>query len=433
MNKHISRRDFLKLGGGFMAAGVGATFLPGLWKGPILNPLAAPAATLPIDTHIDVAVSDGFVSVPGTVTGILPDPLAPPPFTMWGFGFRNVTGFTSQQVLAQKNKFQFSAPLLSIDEGKGTQITLTNLGFQIRPDLTDGHTIHFHGFRNAIPLFDGVPEMSIGVPIGRTFPYFYHPHDPGTYMWHCHFEDVEHVSMGMTGIIFVKPAQNGNTALYPSGKYAYNDGNGTTGYDREWGMFLNEWWSREHFEGAHIQEHDWSEYEADIWLLNGRVYPDTLAPNGGGSPLGPSGLAVDGNGDLLPPPGRPDLKYQPISSLVTCNAGDRVLLRFVNLGFQQHAMTLAGIPMKVVGRDATLLRGRDGTDLTNMTDTIYIGPGQSVDAIFVAPSVASQTTYLLYNRNFAYLHNPGSSGLGGQMTEIRVSPSGVPPQTAPNT
>ena len=48
------------------------------------------------------------------------------------------------------------------------KITLTNLGLSVRPDLVDGHTIHWHGFRNAIPLFDGVPELSIAVPIGPT-------------------------------------------------------------------------------------------------------------------------------------------------------------------------------------------------------------------------------------------------------------------------
>ena len=70
--------------------------------------------------------------------------------------------------------------------------------------------MHWHGFVNAIPLFDGVPELSISVPIGRDFTYFYRPHDPGTYMYHCHFEDVEHVQMGMTGIVYVRPKQNGH-------------------------------------------------------------------------------------------------------------------------------------------------------------------------------------------------------------------------------
>ncbi len=49
-------------------------------------------------------------------------------------------------------------------------------------------------------------------------------------------------------------------------------------------------------------------------------------------------------GDLIPPPGRPELQYQPHSALVNCNAGERVLLRFANLGFREAAMTLAGHP-----------------------------------------------------------------------------------------
>jgi FtsP/CotA-like multicopper oxidase with cupredoxin domain len=262
-------------------------------------------------------------------------------------------------------------------------------------------------------------------------------------MYHCHFEDVEHVSMGMTGIIFVRPAQNktgaaggpiarlGGNAGSPVLGYVYNDGVApsspvSTAYDREWGMFLNEAWLQEHYEGAHIQEHDWSEYKPDLWMINGRTYPQTTYPNGGGTD--------PGTGDLIAPAGHPELQYQPISSLVTANSGDRVLLRFVNLGFQQHAMTLDGIPMRVVGKDAVLLRGRDGIDQSYLTNTVYIGPGESVDAIFTAPSVASQTTYLLYNRNYSYLHNPGDASLGGQMTEVRVRPAGgYPAQATPNT
>ena len=70
---------------------------------------------------------------------------------------------------------------------------------------------------------------------------------------------------------------------------------------------------------------------------------------------------TDANGDLIAPAGRPDLQYQPYSALVTCNAGERVLLRFANLGFREAAMTLAGIKMKVVGKDATPMRGIGAT------------------------------------------------------------------------
>ena len=87
----------------------------------------------------------------------------------------------------------------------GYALKLTNLGLAIRPDLIDAHTLHFHGFRNALPIFDGEPHSSVGVPIVRDLTYFYKPHDPGTYMYHCHFEETEHVHMGMVGGCFIKP------------------------------------------------------------------------------------------------------------------------------------------------------------------------------------------------------------------------------------
>ncbi len=70
---------------------------------------------------------------------------------------------------------------------------------------------------------------------------------------------------------------------------------------------------------------------------------------------------------------------------MTCNAGERVLLRFANLGFRESAMTLAGIKMKVVGKDATPMMGRDGTDTSYEASTVSFGAGESIDAIFTAP------------------------------------------------
>jgi FtsP/CotA-like multicopper oxidase with cupredoxin domain len=299
---------------------------------------------------------------------------------------------------------------------------------QFRPDLFDAHTIHWHGFRNVIPWFDGEPTTSVSVPAGENFTYVYRPRDPGTYMFHCHVEDVEHVHMGMTGIVWVRPLQDGNTSFYPSGKYAYNDGDGSTGFDREFAMFLSEVWAESHWCDAHIQLPEWSDYRADFALLNGRTYPLTLAPNGSIDPFNP---VHDSSGDLIAPVGHPELQYQPLSALITCNAGERVLLRFANLGFKETAMTMAGIPMKVVGRDATLMRGRDGTDTSYFTDTLSFGAGESFDVIFTAPPKTGPgyDTYMLYNRNYL-----ASGGFAGQATEVRVYAAGtLPAQTIPNT
>jgi FtsP/CotA-like multicopper oxidase with cupredoxin domain len=285
-----------------------------------------------------------------------------------------------------------------------------------RPDLFDGHTLHWHGFVNAIPLFDGVPELSLAVPIGRDLTYFYRPHDAGTYMYHCHFEDVEHVQMGMTGVVFVRPKQNktpisGDPA---NSKYAYNDGDGSTRYDREFAFMITELWSAAHYRDAHIQVNDWTDYQPSFWLLNGRAYPDTLELNGN-----PMSTAA----------GR--LQYQPISSLIRCNAGDRVLLRFANLGYQNHEMSVDNIDLRNVAKDAALLVGRDGTKNYQTTNSVDIGPGESRDVIITAPSAPG--SYLLYDRRYSYLDNGGGGGYGGMLTEIRVgAPGTYGPQTAIN-
>jgi hypothetical protein len=184
-------------------------------------------------------------------------------------------------------------------------------------------------------------------------------------------------------------------------------------------MFLSEVWAQGHWNDAHIQESDWSLFRADYSLLNGRVYPDTLQPAGGGR---------DANGDLTAPPGHPELQYQPHSSLVECNAGERVLLRFANLGVREAAMTFAGLKVKVVGRDATPMLGRDDTDTSYETDTLLMGAGESYDVIFTAPpkSGSGYDTYLLFNRRYTQDDDQSTQG---QRTEIRVyAPGTVPAQ-----
>ena len=333
----LSRRTLLA-GGGVLG---GAALLGGRVRddGRVTRLQPSAAVTHP-RKEVHLAGTDGWVSMPKDAPAdppFFPDSLAPSPFDTYVFGFRDVTGLTAAQMAAQRGHAQISAPMLAFDEEDDIYITLTNLGLLQRPDLFDGHTLHWHGFVNAIPLFDGVPELSLAVPVGRDFTYFYRPHDAGTYMYHCHFEDVEHVQMGMTGMVFVRPKQNRNpVAGHPAGtKYAYNDGDGSTRYDREFAFMITELWSAAHYRDAHIQVNDWTDYAASFWLLNGRGYPDTLAPNGN-------------------PTARPRQDGCSTSRsprCVTCNAGDRVLLRLSNLGYQNHAM---------IGRQHRPHRGRQG-------------------------------------------------------------------------
>lgn len=451
----LSRRRFFKTAGGVTVAAAGMGILPLPFKmllGPVGMSEARAQTTYP-SPDLFYAGTDGWISLPTSPSitspalGLVhPDNLAPAPFSTYIFGFRNVTGLTETQRSNQKNKAQHNAPMFWVDQfnpvaPKDFRMQLTNLGMALRPDLFDAHTIHWHGFRNVITFFDGEPTGSVAVTTGRTFQYIYRPRDPGTYMFHCHVEDVEHVHMGMTGPVFVRPLQNGQN-IGGFTKFAYNDGNGSTGYHREFAMFCSEVWADSHWADSHIQLPEWSDYRADFSLLNGRVYPDTLAPN---SPINvaasTSALTVqtDANGDLaIPPAPYEHLQYQPLSALVTCNAGERVLLRFANLGFRESAMTLAGIKMRVVGKDATPMKGRDGTDTSYEASTVSFGAGESIDAIFTAPAHSGGVgpdIYVLYDRAYERANNLAvASGYGGRRTEVRVYPTGtLSAQTLPNT
>jgi FtsP/CotA-like multicopper oxidase with cupredoxin domain len=484
----IGRRQLFRYAGGAAAVAAGGT-IGSKWMGKTLHPLSVSTVeAAPGDADLFLGGTDGWISLPTTPTiGFFhPDNLAPAPFTTYIFGFRNITGLTPAQRIAQKNHAQHNAPLFWVKQVDPTNakeffVDLTNLGLAQRPDLFDAHTLHWHGFRNVIPFFDGEPTGSVSVPAGTVFRYAYRAHEPGTYMYHCHVEDVEHVQMGMTGLVFVRPLQDkygvSSNPLFPPARnfdpvanagssvqgYMYNDGDGSTAFDREYSMFLSEVWAEAHWADAHIQLPEWSNYHPDFSLLNGRVYPDTIAPAAptpaflpdGVTPFTTAGwaaartdypMATDASGDLVPDAGRPDLKYQPMSSLVRCKPTERVAMRFANLGFRESAMTLSGISMNVVGKDATPMRGRDGTDTSYMTNTLSMGAGESFDVIFVAPgfqagavthadAFGTYNTYMLYDRNYKRSNNLAAGGFGGQATEVRVYGPGntLPIQSIPNT
>jgi FtsP/CotA-like multicopper oxidase with cupredoxin domain len=402
--RKLSRRDLLGRGAAltFVAAG-GAALMQRL-GGPGIASAAYQAAGVPVPephlpaVHIRLAATDGHIHLPGR------DPLY-----VFGFNPIDPVDMSMAQAIEENKGFvKNPAPIIGVDQYADLYLTVSNLGFTVRPDLADSHTVHWHGFPNQSAVFDGVPEVSIAVPPGRSFPYFFRPRREGTFMYHCHFEDTEHVQMGMDGIIYVRPAQNFGTESIEPGKYVYNDGDGSTAYDREFTLLFNELWSLAHDNLESIQENLWTNYKPDYWVINGRSYPDTVAMN-------------DDAG----------LPEQPTSALMQVNPGERVLMRMVNLGYEQDPIELPGIEMKVVGEDATLLRGRGGTDLSYNARIIYIGPGEARDVLFTAPGydggkpggedgLGLYNRYLLRNRNYHTLTNGGASGLGGQVTEVRV-------------
>ncbi len=345
------------------------------------------------------------------------------------------------------------APLIAIDEDDELFLTLSNVGMIMRPDLFEQHTIHFHGYPNASSFYDGVPDASVAINIGGSFTYYYLAPDAGTYFWHCHIAPPEHLQMGMVGQLYVRPRQNrvpstmtlyaglqaqqsdlrtscavandilcsnslpvggdNNTAgTYVAGvatkKYAYNDGDGSTAYDVEYPLQIHGFDPNFHFVGMTFNPENFATMKDKYFLLNGRSYPDTVQP-------GPMATeTTDGAKHFA----------QPLPSIIKIPLGGRALLRLSDLDVSEY-QTLAslGIPMRVVGWNAKLLRDQAGNNMAYNTNSVTLAGGESADVILDASDKTrfpSGSTFYLYTPNLDHLANDAEN-FGGLMTEVVIN------------
>ncbi len=365
------------------------------------------------------------------------------------------------------------APLIAFDEDDEFFLTLTNVGMIMRPDLFEQHTVHFHGYPNASSFYDGVPDASVAINIGGSFTYYYLAPDAGTYFWHCHITPPEHLQMGMVGQLHVRPRQdrvplgqslytylgyqNGisepgthpvvdlrtacntsvdilcsarmpaatnsvlqtadalvidpATGLHPAYRYTYNDGDGSTAYDAEYPLQMHGFDPNFHFVGMTFNPEMFVDMKDKFFLLNGRSYPDTVAP-------GPQ-ATVSSDGQLH--------YSQPLPAIINVPAGGKALLRLVNLSVSEyHTLQSLGVPMKVVGFNAKLLRDQDGNNTEYYTNSITLGGGESLDAILDTSAGKPDGTpykagevYYLYTPNLDHLSNDAEN-FGGLMTEVHI-------------
>ena len=362
-----------------------------------------PKAQLPANVEcMHLTSGDGFISMADGRT-------------LYTFGFADVTSKPANEVTLDSLNANFAAPTIELQQGKDFYLTLTNVSMAMRPDLFDPHTVHFHGFPQQPPVFDGMPEGSFGVNMGSSFTYFYKLNDPGTYMYHCHQEATEHMQMGMLGNLYVKPLQDGTAKIFGGKTYTqfvYNDGDGSTGYDVVKPLQLG---SMDHvFHELHlgVQPLPFKNMKDTYPMINGRGYPDTVKTD----PLPPPAEKVD----YLGAQNKPAESSQPVNSLVTATKGQRILLRLSNLNVTNYyTITAQGLPMKVVGVGARQLKGADGKLMYVDTASVTLGGGESAE-VMIDTSQVEPGTYFLYTTNLNFLSNFEEDN-GGMMTEIVVS------------
>jgi FtsP/CotA-like multicopper oxidase with cupredoxin domain len=89
-------------------------------------------------------------------------------------------------------------PTIEAIEGDRLRIYVTN-------KLPEPTTVHWHGI--IVPNgMDGVAGLTQKpIPVGETFVYEFTVRDPGTYMYHPHYDEMTQIALGMVGMFIVHP------------------------------------------------------------------------------------------------------------------------------------------------------------------------------------------------------------------------------------
>jgi FtsP/CotA-like multicopper oxidase with cupredoxin domain len=250
-------------------------------------------------------------------------------------------------------------PVLSVDEGDTVTLNVTNA-------LPAGHTISFEV--SGINFDPGPVNAAAGTTVVRTFT----ASAPGTYLYQSGGDGERQAAMGLYGALIVRP---------PTANQAYDPA--ATAYDVEATLVLSA--VDPAFNATpDPNTFDMYTYRATYWLINGKAYPDT-AP-------------------------------------ITATPGQRVLLRYLNAGYDNTTMLLLGMHKHVVARDALLLD--NPFDAT--AETVPAGATEDAIATVPAGSPPSSNGFALYNRQL-HLTNGTQTGLspspataGGMLTFIEV-------------
>jgi FtsP/CotA-like multicopper oxidase with cupredoxin domain len=228
------------------------------------------------------------------------------------------------------------------------------------------------------------------------------------------------------------PATNA-VARAPTGNYAYNDGDGSTYYDVEYPLQIHGFDPNFHFVGMTFNPESFSDMKDKYFTLNGRSYPDTVGGHvcGDATDTVPacatatSANTVNGQ-TVVPGPMQTQSSdgtfhsSQPLPSVINIPVNGKALLRISDLDVTEY-QTLAslGIPMKVIGLNARLLRDMAGNNLAYNTNSITLAGGESIDVILDATGLAKGQKFYLYTPQLDHLSNDAEN-FGGLMTEVNI-------------
>lgn len=254
--------------------------------------------------------------------------------------------------------FQLPGPTLCVNQGDTVTITLNNTLLEpvsiIFPGIDDVRV----GGAPVQPMFDITgtltslaPTATSGVPVTYSFV----ASQPGTYIYESGADMGKQVQMGLYGALVVRPTGHSEWAYDSATQF-----NTAT----EYVMLFSEVDPFLHKAVERNKAYNVTTYHPRYWLINGRAFPDTIAPN---------------TAAWLP--------AQPYSALVHIgvnNTGSPALVRYLNVGDLNHPFHPHGNHGRVIARDASPLKTSVGgaPDLSYEKFLVLVGAGQTWDATY---------------------------------------------------
>jgi FtsP/CotA-like multicopper oxidase with cupredoxin domain len=331
-------------------------------KSRVLLVLAMVAAGLMLGGRAASAatVSIDLCALPGTatLTGTVTVPI-------WGFGIPTTPGDCSTATAS------LPGPQLDVNLSPTEPTTVT---FNVTNALPSGHSVTFE-----IPgiTFDAGPaDVDPGGTLSRSFTAPASPSAPsaanaaGTYLYGSGGDAGRQQAMGLYGALIIRPS---------TANQAYESAE--TAYDVEAALVLSA--VDPAFNNASDPDaFNMYTYRATYWLINGKAYPDT--------------------------------------TVITAGVGQRVLLRYLNAGYDNTTMMLLGMHEHVVAKDAWPLN----STYAAVADTVPAGATEDAIAIVPAGGGPSDSGFPLFNRQL-HLTNDDQTGQsplpltgGGMLTFI---------------
>jgi hypothetical protein len=260
--------------------------------------------------------------------------------------------------------FQHPSPVLCVTQGQTVTVILQNT-------LSEDVSIMFPGQEDVLadgalaqPQFDGGGNLTsltnVAPANGGSVTYSFAASQPGTFVYQSGTDPATQVRMGLFGVLIVRPP------LGPSGEYYVNNRpDSQFNPDTEFLVLLSEIDPYLNQAVERGQSFDMANYHPRYWLINGRGFPDSMAPN---------------FASWLP--------SQPYGALARVEPWDETTNPLWSLG-RYVGVTSVDLPMHphsksalILGRDGRTLEGPAGEDLAYENFSIPMGPGQTWDGLF---------------------------------------------------